>query len=360
METTKKARNYKTIQAFGAFIVLVSISFLGVIWYALDGMKTSYLEKIENITDTEWVLLENIWASEMDLAKRESEEIGRNISREIATLSQEEIANLLDNYREPENPIRTAVVTSLEGNYHRDIKADNMDGFSTLGWEVSEDGSSDCVSFGPSRDFIQEASMHANPYQAISMFSDIASGNIENLNISSTSHPLMMEFSDNPFGTTENQDNYIAEGGYIHPDHLGKRSLVLSSYDMAGLEEHFKEGMNWRATFFSYEFVSTTYLFAKEDLAGRPFIENGINIQDRKRLAINTVFNLRTVIENTPRLLRDLSRFQWLRDEALTDMIKTEIRIYIILFLLLIVCTTAMAYTSKNITLERHLGEQLI
>ena len=62
---------------------------------------------------------------------------------------------------------------------------------------------------------------------------------------------------------------------------------------------------------------------------------------------MNIVFNFKTVVDHNPILKRDLHRFDVLREQALRVYTGYERAVYLVIILLILICTISMKYTNK-------------
>lgn len=338
-----------SIKALGFFAVVLAISFITIAWYFLGELDNSYKRERETLDNFEWSFLKSALHLSLNQAKIEgtfiANQIGDMVWQEFDG-DLEQIAYSLDNYHEPNNYIRTVITQSLEDVYFNNIVSDNTDPFVTRGTNVETDNSDNCATFGSSRPFDLEYLMHANPYLAQEAFERIATADLENMNTAAIDRPIFFQFLSHSDGE-HIQDQYeIDKGVVIPPDHTDKEAQILTSYDMDGLEAYFKETLSWQKTFEAFEFITPSYIFNREDLAGRPFVENGRRTE-YERLAINIVFNFKNVINHNPILKRNLEGFSWRREEIEQKRLRYERLIYYSIIFLSIICTISMLYTNK-------------
>ena len=338
MEVTKSS-----IKKLGFFTLVLTTTFVTIAWYTLETMKIDYKQRKEELLDAESDLWVNSLYLSINQAKRDGEWIANEIAYRMDTefnKDQDAIAEALDNYRMPNNPIREIVLTSIDGYYFNDIVSNNTDPIIIKGREIGEDNSADCVSFGSTRAFTLEMLMHANPKLALKQLIRVAVGDTDSL--------IFWQFVDYPGG----EDLQKPYGEDIPKEHRGKKAKVLSSYDLKGLKEEFNRTESWEDTFEAFEFLVPTYIYYSEDLAGRPFVSGGKRTE-YERLVLLTTFNFKTVVDNNPILKRDLHKYSILRKNLKNTYDLKELSVYVLVIFLIIICFLAMNYTNK-LTLERY------
>lgn len=343
-----------SIRALGFFLIVMTITFSSISWYTLGEISLRREETINEIKKSEWILLRNSLELSLDKAKSNGQTMVEIVDLEINKIfgnDYEAIAESLDNYNEPNNPIRKILTTTLEGRYFNNIYSDNTDPFVVRGTNIETDNSTNCAAYGSSRSFEDEYTMHANPQLAVEAFNRIRGADLENMNTAAIDRPIFFQFISHPKGVDLQTGFSKMTGREIPEDHKGKLAQELTSYDINGLEDYFMRTGSWEETFYSFEFITPSYIFNKEDLAGRPFVENGRRTP-YKRLSINVVFNFKTVIDHNPILKRDLERFEWRREEVLKQYIQDERLVYLLLILTILICSIGMRYTNKLATME--------
>lgn len=341
----KSSKNMKhSIKALGFLVVVLTLAFGTVTWFTVKALADEHKTQQEQIDTDEWTLLNNSLSIYLGQAKQQGQAKVNYIDKTINLQfnnDTDKIALLLDNYMEPNNPIREIITEVAEDLYFNNIYSDNTDGFVVRGFEVSTDGSANCASFGSSRGFDLEMLMHGNPQLALEAFNRIARGDVENYNAGAIDKPIFFQFVTHPDGLNMQKG---VQGVPI--EHQGKLGLELSSYDMAGLKKYFLETKSWEKTFMSFEFVTPSYIFNKSDLAFRPYVARGFRT-DIIKTSLNVVFNYKNVIDHNPILKRDLAKFSDRRITVRANFIKQERLLYLTVILLAIICFIAMRYTNK-------------
>jgi hypothetical protein len=381
-------KQYKTIKALGFFVVILLIAFGSATWFtstnlakeaeslenqirkdqelAISTIQRQEVKKLDSLDETEWILLSTGLLLYIQQAKVQGEAKVAYVQLVVNNAYNNDIqaiAKALDNYNSPNNIIRKAVVEAVEDLFFNGIHSDNTDGFVVIGEKVSEDGSSNCVSYGSTRSFYLEMLMHANPALGFKAFTDIANGNVKNYSSGAMEGFVIFQFVTHPDGVDMQKDYEN-----ILPEHQGKLGLELISYDLAGLKDYFMKTKSWEKTFMSFEFVTPSYIFDTADLAGRNYIKEGTRT-DIPRLSLNVVFNYKTVIDNNPTLKKDLALYAQQRKQISIDAKKEIIQViykyqerqeqthynflmkermlYLVVILLVIICFIAMHYTKK-------------
>lgn len=349
-----------SIKALGFFIIMITIGFGSVVWYVKTELEIRYEQNRKEINEKEWMLIRNSLALELKQAKSD----GLNKVAEIKYLiysqynnDMQAIGKDLDSYNEPNNPIRTILTNSIEGMFFNGIDSENTDPFIIRGNVIETDNSNNCATFGSSREFIDEYKMHANPYLAQIAFNRIQNADVENMNTAAIDRPIFFQFishSEEEKRTKGEtlQERFARENNLeILEEHKGKNAQILSSYDIDGLKEYFFQTESWEKTFYAFEFVTPSYIFNRTDLAGRAFVIDGKRTS-YPRLSINVVFNFKNVIDHNPILKRDLQNYEFNRRELQRQHIQDVRVLYLILVLLLLICTFGMKYTNKLATME--------
>jgi len=335
-----------SIKILGFFVIIITITFGSVAWAALEGTKVQYEENMERTISLEWSLLRNSLNLYLKQAKTDGQRMVDDVSERVQDRfgdNKEALALALEGYNEPNNHLREIMVAVVAENYFDNIVSNSTDPFVTRGNRVELDDSDNCATFGSSRTFESEFKMHANPFLAKEAFTRIKTADLENMNSAAIDRPIFFQFVSHPDGNPTYQNTWEE---YIPLEHRGKKALILDSYDMAGLESYFRESLSWEKTFYSFEFITPSYIYNKEDIAGRKFVRGGLNT-GVDRLAINIVFNYKQVIDHNPVLRSDLTKFKTIRKTLTKDFLRTEQNIYLLVLLLIIICTVAMKYTNK-------------
>lgn len=340
----------KRTKALGLFIVILILTFGAITWFTKNILEQDYKNQIEQINKDEWNLLRNALHLYLEQAKVQGQGIVDYVQAKVESeiKTQEELVHALDTYNEPNNYIRKVLSEAVENKaYFKGIQSDFTDGFVVRGNVVTADTSANCASFGSERSFELEMLMHANPALAWEAFNRIANGDVENLNKGAIDRPIFFQFLSASQGTMiQHEDTPIEQ--------RGKLATELSSYDIKGLEEFFLETLSWQRTFEAFEFVTPSYIYNKNDLAGRPYTESGYRT-DIPRLSVNIVFTLKSAIDHNPILKRDLSKYESRREELKRDYLFRERILYLVVILLTIICFISMQYTSQLIQAEEEI-----
>lgn len=334
-------------KALGLFIVILILTFGSITWFTKKVLEEDYKNQSEQLLKDEWNLLRNSLALYLEQAKVQGQSIVDYVQLQISyeLKTTEEIAYALDTYNEPNNYIRKVLSEAVESKaFFKGIQSDFTDGFVVRGNVVTADTSANCASFGSERSFELEMLMHANPALAWEAFNRIANGDVENLNKGAIDRPIFFQFLSASQGVViQDEDTPI--------DQRGKLAVILSSYDVKGLEEFFLETQSWEKTFEAFEFVTPTYIYNKTDMAGRAYTENGYRTAI-PRLSVNIVFTLKSAIDHNPILKRDLSKYEIRREELKRDYLFRERILYLVVILLTIICFISMQYTNQLIQAE--------
>jgi len=329
------------LKIVGLFTIILGVVFGSVAWFFLENLAIWTDKDIKYARDAEWTLLEQTLFNSLDKAKADGEllaHLALDRLGEDYLSDTEQVSYDLDNFYEPNNPIRLAIAETTENYYFDNIKSDSTDPFVTFGEGISADKSDDCATFGETRSFEEEYGMHANPDLAEEAFFRINIASVENYGKGARNKPIFFQFCTHPDGENIRED--YGNGYAVHSE---KRAYVLESYDLDGLKAKFYETNSWEEVFYAFEFITPTYIFYKSDLAGRPFVEYGRRT-DAKRLAINIGFNFKAVIDNNPDIKSALVGYSKRADAVLRWHTGVETTLLLIIFLVLIVCSLCMFY----------------
>ena len=348
----------KPIKALGLFVVVLIVAFGSVAWFMTDLLQKEYTatqqsfdrnykQDIQHIDDAEWGLLKTTLLLSLSEAEAQGDLIVKLATEKIYNHFDnniEAVAKELDNYNEPNNYIRATIADLIPLLDFNDLHTNNTDGFVVKDNFVREDSSDNCVSFGASRNFFLELLMHANPPLALETFNKISNGTADTINF--------FQFDTHP-------DGIDMQKGYdnIPLIHQKKLGLDLSEYTVKGIEAYYRKTKSWEKSFMSFEFVTTSYMFDKTDIALRAYIEQGTRTEV-SRLSLNVVFNLKTVIDNNTQVSNELARFKAERRSKkyvyeiesenlkLNFLMKQRV-LYLVVSLLMIICFISMHYTNK-------------
>lgn len=324
------------IKGFSIFVVIVTISLGTIGKYYTTNLENWHISDMERLAEEEWGLLESALIMTNDYGKSEGRYLRSEIHSEIKSLDleNEELIFHLDSYIQPNNPVRQVLTSILKDYRFKNIDSDSTDPFVTLGDSIVYDQSGDCSLLGSFRTFGEEYPMHANPDLAESLFYNISKG-------SQNGYLTFFQFLDHPNG-----ENIRKDYPEIYDEFKNKKALVLNSYNLKGLKEKYMESYSWEEVFLAYEFIATTYIYEKQDLSGRNFIENGMRTEV-DRLAINLGYNFKYVIDATPHLITQLEKYDWERARSKAYLYSTLFTLILVELLLLIICVTTMVLTLK-------------
>lgn len=305
-----------------------------IAYYFLSNLERWYHSDMERLAEQQWgEIVTNLeWANLVAL--KDGEYLRLEIEHDINGLESVNIANALDNYLDANNPIRTIITEHISDYYFMGIVSDSTDPFVTLGDMIVFDDSADCSTVGSYRTFEQEFPMHANPELAENTFYKISHG-------TNQGELKYFQFIDYPEGQKIKGD-YSSE----YWEHADKKAFVLDTYNMKGMKDHFIKNPDWKSLFGPFEFIATTYIYEKMDLAGRKYIEDGTRT-GYSRLAINIGFRFIQIINNNPKLKTELERIDYEKERAYVYMVTTQRTLIIVGYLFLMVSVVSMAYTIK-------------
>lgn len=343
-EKVNKIRK-NTVNSFGFLIIGIILLFVLVISFFTENLHIWKEKDISYVDNAEWALLSTTWILKMQQATDDGimlrDRTYFNLGNDYMN-NLDQVANDLDHLFDLNNPIRTALLSATNGYLFDNIVSFNTDPFSIYGIIFVEDESGDCAGFGDFRSFTDEYGMHANPDLAEKQaFYRIQTGDIDNYGRGAINKPIFFQFDDHPDGIKIKKDY-----GPDYVDHKDKRAWILETYDLAGLKKSFYETKDWRKVFLAFEFVTPTYLFHKTDLAGRPYVMEGLRT-DIKRLSIQTTFNFKEVVDNMPELRSELTRFEERRKEIEQWYQITMLTLYFVLIAIGLIGVFALLYVEK-------------
>lgn len=334
----KKIRE-SAIKGLSFFLVIMLMTFGSVLWYTISVLETENEILINKSLENEFILLKN----SLDYALREAKITGDHKVEIIKMLvanefhdDKESIAKAIDNYEQANNPVRKIISNVMLEDYFRNIVSDMTDPFVLKGNRIELDQSENCSYFGDVRKVEQEMLMHANPYLAKMMLTRILLADTGDKD-----RPIFFQFITDPYSDVDYQKDF----DNIPDNFKGKKATVLETYDMAGLKKKFMETGSWVITFGTFEFITPSYIYNKEDIAGRPYVESGLKT-GIERLSINTVFNFKLVIDNNPSLRSELKMYEKDREYLVEKHTSRERSLYLILILVMIICFITMSFSS--------------
>jgi hypothetical protein len=324
-------------------VITLPLSFILIsTWVNSQISKQDYDYEMGYVDESESYLHKSI-SLILDLqAHNEGKEMGSEIIRQTSLIPKQELIYYLDNLSLKDNPVRKIIKNVIDGYVFRGIDNDANDPFilriarvrerkgvpyidkyeQVEKWEdgdgtfftyvVDVDTSINCSTVGEIRPIELEIPMHGNQLLARNTLRKIINMDIDNHNSPATHNKLFWQFVDDKDGEHINK-NYP---GY--EDHWDKKAVVLNSYDMDGLYEKFHETKDWRKTYRSFEFITPIYINPEKDLAGRPYVKDGVK-QEHYPIILNIVYNYEDVIDSMPEIKGWLDNYKNRRKELLRE-----------------------------------------
>jgi hypothetical protein len=332
-----------SVKALGFFMAVITLSFGSTLWYYKDYLKKDVEYNMGYVDEAEWYLIETVLHLKLTQAHDNGQSQRNSALLIIDEYDKKDVSIFLDNLSSIGNPVRQALYDVVKGFYFDGIQNDANDSFIMRyqdGWTIDMDDSSNCSTVGSVRTLDKEYPMHANPKLAKIAFERITKGMIEDYSKPAIYKPIFFQFVSDPDGDLikDNVDGY--------EDHFDKKAVILKSYDLEGLKAYFHKTQSWEKTFRSFEFITPTYLDPRIDLAGRPYVQNGIKTGNHP-IIINTVFNFADVIRNMPEIKTKLDNYKARREELRRNYIKTETTLLLVIILLSIIFFVSLLYSDS-------------